>query len=106
MWNQDLESFIHVKFISINETYEKAARNIESTLAVFKLTEILRGAIKTGEQRAKRNVGNQKQFEKIIILKYGNVKLTLGFQHATQEFVQYCVTVPGEPDKSKATTEK
>ena len=46
VWNKDLKSFILVKFISINETYEKAARTIESTLAVFKLTEILDGAKK------------------------------------------------------------
>ena len=65
-----------MKFISINETYEKAARNIESTLAVFKLTEILNEAIKTGEQRT------------------------------TQEYVQYCVTVPSEPDKNKRVTKK
>lgn len=106
VWNRDLKSYIHIKFISINETYEKAAQNIESTLAVFKLTEILNGAIKTGEQRNKRNVENQKQFEKRIILKYGDVKLTLGLQRTTQEYVQYCVTVPSRPDKNKATTEE
>ena len=106
VWNKDLKSFILVKFISINETYEKAARTIESTLAVFKLTEILDGAKKIGEQRTKRNVGNQKQFEKIIILKYGDVKLTLGLQRTTQEYVQYCITVPSGPEINKATTEE
>jgi hypothetical protein len=38
--NKALGKYICVKFLSINETYEKAARSYESTLAVFKLTEI------------------------------------------------------------------
>ena len=54
----------------INETYEKASRSYESTLAVFRLTEILEGAVKTGEQPAKRNTRNQKQFEKLLIMKF------------------------------------
>ena len=41
VWNHDLGTFIYVKFLSINETYEKAARDYNSTLAVFHLTEIL-----------------------------------------------------------------
>ena len=39
--NIALGKYICVKFLSINETYEKASRSYESTLAVFKLTEIL-----------------------------------------------------------------
>ena len=41
VWNRDLGTFIYVKFLSINETYEKSARDYNSTLAVFRLTEIL-----------------------------------------------------------------
>lgn len=83
-----------MKFLSINETYEKASRSYESTLAVFRLTEILEGAIKTGEQPAKRNTHNQKQFEKLFIMKYLEVKLTVGLQRSNQDLVQYCITVP------------
>ena len=43
--NKFLGLYIHVKFLSINETYEKASRNHESTLAVFRLTEILENAV-------------------------------------------------------------
>ena len=106
IWNNNLGAFIHVKFLSINETYEKAARNYESTLAVFRLTEILEKAVIIGEKATNRMTRNQKQFDKLIILKHGEVKLTVGLQHSTQEMVQYCITVPQKPDtKNKATTE-
>lgn len=106
VWNQNIGAFIHVKFLSINETYEKASRSYESTLAVLKLSEILEGAIKTDELPAKRNTMNQKQFEKLIVMQYDEVKLTVGLQRSNQEFVQYCITVPNIPDKNKATTEE
>ena len=38
VWNESLKATIKVKFISINETYEHAARSYESTLAVLRLT--------------------------------------------------------------------
>ena len=94
IWNQNLGMFINVKFLSINETYEKASRSYESTLAVFRLTEILEGAIKTGELPSKRNTKNQKQFEKLIVMRYGEVKLTVGLQRSNKELVQYCISVP------------
>ena len=107
IWNNNLGAFIHVKFLSINETYEKAARNYESTLAVFRLTEILEKAVIIGEKATNRMTRNQKQFDKLIILKHGEVKLTVGLQRSTQEMVQYCITVPQKPDtKNKATTEE
>ena len=97
IWNRSLGAFVNVKFLSINETYEKASRSYESTLAVFRLTEILESAIKIGEQQAKRNTRNQKQFEKLLIMKYGKVKLTVGLQRSNQDLVQYCITVPQQP---------
>lgn len=62
IFNLNLKKYIHVKFLSINETYEKAARNYESTLAVLKLSEILRDAVvvPNSEKPAKRNTKNQK----------------------------------------------
>lgn len=96
-----------MKFLSINETYEKAARDYNSTLAVFRLTEILENAVTIDEKATNRKTKNQKQFEKLIILKYGEVKLTVGLQRSTQEMVQYCISVPNELGaKNKATTEK
>lgn len=97
IWNRNLKAFINVKFLSINETYEKASRCYESTQAVFRLTEILEGAVKVGEQPTKRNNRNQKQFEKILLMRYGEVKLTVGLQRSNQDLVQYCITVPQQP---------
>jgi hypothetical protein len=97
IWNRNLKAFINVKFLSINETYEKASRSYESTQAVFRLTEILEGADKVDEQPAKRNNRNQKQFEKMLLMRYGEVKLTVGLQRSNQDLVQYCITVPQQP---------
>lgn len=94
IWNRYLGAFIHVKFLSINETYEKAARNYESTVAVFRLTDLLENAVVIGEKTTNQHTRNQKQFEKLIVMKHGEVKLTVGLQRSTQELVQYCITVP------------
>ena len=45
IWNENLQDFIHVKYQSINETYNKAARRYESTIAVFRLTEVMEKAV-------------------------------------------------------------
>ena len=97
VWNRDLGTFIHVKFLSINETYEKAARNYKSTLAVFRLTEILENAVCVGEKMTDQKTRNQKPFEKLIVLKHDEVKLMVGLQRSNQELVQYCLTVPQQP---------
>lgn len=94
VWNENLNSFILVKFLSINETYNKAARSYESTKAVFKLSEILAKAQFVEEQATKPNNKNQKGFSKMLIMRYGNVKLTVGCQRTTDENVQYGITVP------------
>ena len=92
---------INVKFLSINETYEKASRNYDSTLAVLRLTEILRNAVLIDELPAKRNTRNQKQFEKLLVMKYENIKLTVGLQRSNQDLVQYCITVPQQMPQTK-----
>ena len=94
VFNVSLAKYICVKFLSINETYEKAARNCVSTMAVFRLTEILQNATFVEELPAKRNTRNQKQFEKLLVMQYQNVKLTVGLQRSNQDLVQYCITVP------------
>ena len=89
-----LKKQIKVKFLSINETYEKASRNYESTVAVLRLSDILQNAILVDEKPAKRNTRNQKQFEKLLILKLGNIKLTVGLQRSNKDLVQYCISAP------------
>ena len=100
--NVALGKYICVKFLSINETYEKAARNYESTLAVFRLTDILQYATFISEIPAKKNTRNQKQFEKLLVMQFENIKLTVGLQRSNQDLVQYCITVPQALIQNKA----
>jgi hypothetical protein len=95
--NNALGKYICVKFLSINETYEKASRSYESTLAVFRLTDILQNATLVEEIPAKWNTRNQKQFEKLLVMRYENIKLTVGLQRSNHDLVQYCITVPQVP---------
>lgn len=90
--NKFLRCNIYVKYLSINETYNKAARSYYSTRAVFRLTEILKNAKVVGEVPPKNNK-NQKQFDRILIMKYENIKLLVGVQRTTKEHLQYSITV-------------
>ena len=47
--------------------------------------------------RQAKNNGNQKPFEKMIVMNYdcpgiGKVKMTVGIRRRTHEKVQYCIT--------------
>ena len=99
IWNEDLQDYICVKYQSINETYNKAARRYESTLAVFRLTEVLEKAVLKEERQTKPGDKNQKPYSKLLIMLYDSIKLTVGVQKATQEKVQYCLTALGSTSK-------
>lgn len=94
VWNKKLNSYILVKFTSINETYSKAARTYESTKAVFRLTEILENAELVSQQAPKPHNKNQKPFSRMLIMIYEGIKLTVGYQRKTSENVQYSITAP------------
>ena len=95
IWNEDLQDYICVKYQSINETYNKAARRHESTLAVFRLTEVLEKVVLKEERQTKPGDKNQKPYSKLLIMLYDGIKLTVGVQKSTQEKVQYCLTALG-----------
>jgi len=92
IWNQDLQDFIMVKFVSIQETAEKAARKYESTLAVFRLSELLEKSKKVAEVPIKPGTQNQKPFLKLLIMQLDDIKITVGVQKTTGDKVQYCIT--------------
>ena len=48
MWNDDLQDYILVKYLSITETAEKAARQYESTWAVLHYGSIRKATQKSG----------------------------------------------------------
>lgn len=92
VWNDDLNDFILVKYLSITETAEKAARQYESTLAVLRLSELLRKSKKVAEVPPKKGTKNQNPFIKMIIMQLDNIKMTVGLQKTTGDKVQYCIT--------------
>ena len=92
MWNKDLQDYILVKYLSITETAEKAARQYESTLAVMRLSELLTKSKKVAEVPPKKGTKNQKPFLKMYIMQLDNIKMTVGLQKSTCDKVQYCIT--------------
>ena len=92
MWNDDLQDYILVKYLSITETAEKAARQYESTLAVMRLSELLKKSKKVAEVPPKKGTKNQKPFLKMYIMQLDNIKMKVGLQKSTGDKVQYCIT--------------
>jgi hypothetical protein len=92
VWNSSLNAEIKVKGISINETYEHAARSYESTLAVMNLSEILANAVIIAEGPRKSNDKNQKAFSRVYLMRYKNARLIVGYQPSKGDYVQYSIT--------------
>jgi hypothetical protein len=97
VFNIALNDFIHVRFLSIQETAEHAAAGFKSTLAVTFLTEILEKATIVNRVKPKTNSKNQKRFSEIIIMQYtkkafGKIKLTVGVLRGSKQHIQYCIT--------------
>jgi hypothetical protein len=97
VYNANLQAFIYIKFLSIQETAEKAARSCKSTLAVTYLTEILELATIVNYTKPKKGNKKQSRFSDVIIMQYGKanfgkIKLTIGVLRGSGENVQYCIT--------------
>jgi hypothetical protein len=97
IYNTHLHAFIYVRFLSIQETAEKAARSYKSTLAVTYLTEILELAKVINQTKPKEGNKKQSRFSDIIIMQYnkanfGKIKLTVGILRGSREKLQYCIT--------------
>ena len=95
-FNLSLKEYINIRYVSITETCTHASRSYFSTLAVLQLDAILTNARTVSTVKSKEN-GNQKPFEKMIIMKYdcvgiGVVKMTVGVRRRIHEKVQYCIT--------------
>jgi len=97
VYNIDLNDFINVRFLSMQETSLIAALSYKSTLAVTYLTEILERAIVVERVKPKPNNQNQKRFSEMIIMRYdkkefGTIKLTVGVLKSSRQKIQYCIT--------------
>jgi len=97
IYNSDLQDFITVRFLSIQETSLIAALSYKSTLAVTFLTEILEKAKVEQRVKPKPDNQNQKRFSEMILMKYdkkefGKIKLTVGVLKGSRQKIQYCIT--------------
>ena len=105
VWNKSLKAEIKVKGLSYNETVEHAARSYESTVAVFQLTEILSKAVKVSSCPKKQDDHNQKGFSRVVIMRFKNIRLVVGYQKSKGEYVQYSISASktsGDDKKIKA----
>jgi hypothetical protein len=98
IYNIDLQNFISVRFLSLQETSLLAALSYKSTLAVTYLTEILEKATVERRVKPKSDNQNQKRFSEMILMKYnkkdfGKIKLTIGVLKGSRLKIQYCITV-------------
>ena len=101
-----LKDYINIRFVSIDETSHQAAKSYLSTLAVLQLDSILTMAKKYRTVKAKPNDKNQKQFNKLLWMKYdlpgvGEVKLMVGIVRRTKDKVdvmdKYKAEIFGNP---------
>ena len=92
VWNKSLNAYIHVKYQSLNETRGQASVSYESTKAVLMLTEILKKAVVANIKPAKRNDKNQKAYDYMVFMYHNRIRLLVGHQKSTDEYVQYCIT--------------
>ncbi|MDR1740124.1 MAG: hypothetical protein LBR45_05140 [Bacteroidales bacterium] len=97
IYNIHLQAFIYVRFLSIQETAEKAARSYKSTVAVTYLTEILELAKLIDKTKPKQGTKKQSRFSEVVIMQhekknFGKIKLTVGILRGSGERIQYCIT--------------
>jgi len=89
-YNRNIKDFIHIRFESINETVNKAARTCQSTVAMFQLTDILQKATVTGYEKPKQNK-NQSKYTQMIMMQWKKAKLIVGVRKDKKK-IQYCIT--------------
>ena len=92
VWNKSLKAYIHIKFTSINETVGHASISYESTEAVLHLNDVLSKAILSKTKQTKPNDKNQRPYSAMLFLYHKDIRLIIGKQKSTGEYIQYCIT--------------
>ena len=97
VFNKSLNEYIHVKYISVNETAGHASLRYLSTLAVLQLDAILPNALLKEVRPINSKTKNQRGFSRMLIMEYscpaiGLVRLTVGQKGTDGTKVQYCIT--------------
>ena len=97
VFNNSLNGYVNVRFLSITETIRHAAKTYASTCALLHLDTMLRAARVFGKPKSvKKGVKNQKAFSRMIELRcelegVGMVKMMVGIK-PSGEMIQYCIT--------------
>jgi len=104
LYNKSLDTYIEVRFLSLEETAQHASLKYKSTVAVTFLSEVIENATVTKDKKGniiaeipKPNVKNQSRFSKLFIMEYekadfGKIKLTVGELRGSGQKIQYCIT--------------
>lgn len=103
VYNKSLKADILIRKESVVEAGGHAAKRYKSTLAVFKLEEILSGAVQVAIDMPKRDNKNQSKLIKMILMSYkdaslGTIKLTVGVRNRTLDKIQYGITALKEDE--------
>ena len=70
VFNKSLNEYIHVKYISVNETAGHASLRYLSTLAVLQLDAILPNALLKEVRPINSKTKNQRGFSRMLIMEY------------------------------------
>lgn len=91
-WNKTLKANINIKYASVNEILGHAPRSVEATSAQMNLTEILSNAVFIEERPPKYNDKNQKQFSRMLFLKWKQSRVIIGKRKTTGEYELYYIS--------------
>lgn len=118
VYNKSLKANILIRQESVIEAAAHAAKQYKSTLAVFKLDEVLANAVRVVEDMPKSGNKNQKKLIRLILMSFrdpnlGTIKLSVGVRNRTLDKVQYGITALAENEtimpfnkKNKASHKK
>lgn len=104
VYNKNLKDNILIRNESVIEAAAHAAKRYKSTLAVFKLNEVLANAEMVDTDVPKLENKNQKKLVKMILMSYkcqgiGTIKLTVGVRRRSMDKIQYGITALKEGEK-------
>lgn len=101
VYNKSLKANILIRQESVVEAAAHAAKQYKSTLAVFKLDEVLSNAVRIVEDLPKAGNKNQRKLIRMILMSFrdqdlGTIKLSVGVRNRTLDKVQYGITALAE----------
>lgn len=97
VYNKSLKANILIRQESVIEAAAHAAKQYKSTLAVFKLDDVLANAVRVVEDFPKAGNNNQRKLIRMILMSFkdpelGTIKLSVGVRNRTLDKIQYGIT--------------